>query len=165
MLPKVEVVPTGQEAQVDERVMSSATAPARAYLPAGQPAVRAAVHVATVRPSVEPYLPAWQGVHVADPAREYVPYPHRPEHWSVVPEPNRPAAQSLHVVDPADEYVPDKQLAQTLSLDTSAEVAPRTARLPAGHKTTPEHLLEERPDVDPYVPAGQGVHLNELSSE
>jgi hypothetical protein len=55
----------------------------------------------------------------------------------------------LQVVDPADENVPAKQLAQTLSNDTSAEVAPRTARLPAGHKTTPEHLLDERPDVEP----------------
>ena len=78
VLPLVEVVPAGHNAHVVDRVLSSATAPARAYLPAGH--VTTPVQESLVSPIVEPNFPAGQGVHVAAPGREYVPYPQGPEH-------------------------------------------------------------------------------------
>ena len=80
VLPLVEVVPAGQDAHVVDRVLSLATAPARAYFPAGHALVSEFVHESLVSPIVEPYFPAGQGVHVAEPSREYVPYPQGPEH-------------------------------------------------------------------------------------
>ena len=80
VLPIVEVVPAGHDAHVVDRVISSATAPARAYFPAGHALVSEFVHESLVSPIVEPYFPAGQGVHVAAPDREYVPYPQGPEH-------------------------------------------------------------------------------------
>ena len=80
VLPIVEVVPAGHDAHVVDRVISSATAPARAYFPAGHALVSGPEHESLVSPIVEPYFPAGQGVHVAEPSREYVPYPQGPEH-------------------------------------------------------------------------------------
>jgi hypothetical protein len=75
------VVPAGQDAHVVDRVLSLATAPARAYLPARHaPLVSGPEQVAIVSPIVEPKVPAGQGVHVAEPSREYVPNPQGPEH-------------------------------------------------------------------------------------
>ena len=82
VLPIVEVVPAGHDAHVVDRVLSSATAPARAYFPAGHAPllVSGPEHESLVSPIVEPNFPAGQGVHVAAPDREYVPYPQGPEH-------------------------------------------------------------------------------------
>ena len=80
VLPLLEVVPAGHDAHVVDRVISSETAPARAYLPAGHKLVSDPEHASLVCPIAEPYFPAGQGVHVAAPDREYVPYPQGPEH-------------------------------------------------------------------------------------
>ena len=80
VLPLVDLVPAGHDAHVVDRVISSATAPARAYFPAGHALVSGPVHESLVSSIFEPYFPAGQGVHVAAPDREYVPYPQGPEH-------------------------------------------------------------------------------------
>ena len=82
ILSLFEVVPAGQDAHVVNRVLTLATAPARAYLPAGHsPApVSGPEHASVGSPIVEPNFPAGQGVHVAAPVREYVPNPQGPEH-------------------------------------------------------------------------------------
>jgi len=104
VLPIVEVVPAGHDAHVVDRVISSATAPARAYFPAGHALVSGPVHESFVSPIVEPYFPAGQGVHVAEPSREYVPYPQGPEHLSSAPVPKRPAAQFEQEVEPCFDH-------------------------------------------------------------
>ena len=113
VLPLLEVVPAGHDAHVVDRVLSSATAPARAYLPAGRcPAlVSDPEHASLVSPIVEPYFPAGQGVHA--------------------------------VVD---------------------EVAPETAYVPMKHVTLAVQALEVKTVAEPYVPAGQGVHAAVVAS-
>ena len=80
VLPLLEVVPAGHDAHVVDRVISSETAPARAYLPAGHKLVSDPEHASLVSPIVEPYFPAGQGVHaVVDevaPETAYVPMKH-----------------------------------------------------------------------------------------
>ena len=80
ILSLFEVVPAGQDAHVVNRVLSLATAPARAYLPAGHALVSGPEHASLVSPIASPNFPAGQGVHVAAPVREYVPNPQGPEH-------------------------------------------------------------------------------------
>jgi len=110
--------------------------------------------VATWRPVVEPYVPAGQDEHVAEPANEYVPKPHGPEHWSSAPVPYRPAAHGEHVVEPAAAHFPAGQLAQTLVSVMTDDDAPMTAYFRGGQITRPVHLEDVRPVVEPYVPAG-----------
>ena len=103
VLPLSEVVPAGQDAHVVDRVLSSATAPARAYLPAGH--VTTPVQESLVSPIVEPYFPAGQGVHaVVDevaPETAYVPMKHvtlavQALEVKTVAEPYVPAGQGVH---------------------------------------------------------------------
>ena len=102
VLPLVEVVPAGHDAHVVDRVLSSATAPARAYLPAGHVLVSDPEHESLVSPIVVPYFPAGQGVHaVVDevaPETAYVPM----KHVTL-------AVQALEVKTVADPYVPAGQ--------------------------------------------------------
>ncbi len=105
ILALLEVVPAGQDAHVVNRVLSLATAPARAYLPAGHALVSGPEHASLVSPIVEPYFPAGQGVHaVVDevaPETAYVPMKHvtlAVQVLAVKPgeDPNVPAGQGVH---------------------------------------------------------------------
>jgi len=105
VLPIVEVVPAGHDAHVVDRVISSATAPARAYFPAGLALVSGPVHESLVSPIVEPYFPAGQGVHAVveevAPETAYVPMKHvtlavQALEVKPVVEPNVPAGQGVH---------------------------------------------------------------------
>jgi len=69
ILPAGDENPAAQEAQTLELVKVFDVAPARAYFPIGQ--IIVPVHVALVRPGVDPYFPAAHGVHaVVEPAVE-----------------------------------------------------------------------------------------------
>ena len=66
---------------------------------------------------------------------------------------------SVADVLPAAEIKPFEQLAHTVERDVSEDVAPAIAYLPAAQSVmVPEQVLEVKPSVSPYVPAGQGVH-------
>ena len=67
---------------------------------------------------------------------------------------------SVADVLPAAEIEPSGQLTQ--ASESLLALAPTLAYLPAAHSLmVPEQVLEVKPSVSPYVPAGQGVHALE----
>jgi len=106
---------------------------------------------------VAPGRAAFLDGHVTVPEQEAVSSP--------VSEPYVPAGQNVHDVEPANEYEPVAQIPQTVESLTVLEVAPARALLPAGHETVPVQVATWRPVVEPYVPAGQDVHVAEPANE
>jgi hypothetical protein len=138
VLPAGDDLPAAQDAQTLALARILDGAPATAYFPAGQ--VNVPVHVALVKPAVDPYVPAGQSVHAA-PASEYL-----------------PAAQSVHcaiAVLPAGDDLPAAQDAQTVESVRVFVLAPARAYLPTGQVNVPVQEAVCKPAVDPYVPAGQ----------
>jgi hypothetical protein len=149
-----------------------ALAPAREYCPAthpvcvgdvdpaGQayPAVHGPVHVDTVSPVVDPYRP---GSHcplhaalVSPAVAPYVPEGHCPLHWALdnpAVAPYRPATQSVHDPAPTREYWPTPHCSAVALVDPAAQAYPAVQ--------LPVQAAVGRPAVDPYLPAGQAVHV------
>ena len=108
-------------------------------LPAGQvnPAEHSPLHPALVSPDVDPNVPAGHG-----PLHDALPSP--------ADDPYSPGAQSTHAADPTVLYRPSGHNAAVGVTD------PATHAYPAEH--CPLQAAEVIPAVDPYNPAGQGVH-------
>ena len=128
-----------------------AAAPARLYCPGTQaagvgdvepgvqnePAEHSPLHPALVSPDVDPNVPAGhRPLHDALPSPEDDPY--------------SPGAQSTHAADPS---VLDRPSGHNAAVGVTD---PATHAYPAEH--CPLQAAEVRPAVDPYNPAGQGVH-------
>ena len=135
-------LPAVQLPQFVVEVVTFDTAPANAYLPAGQLSV--SVQVDDFKPVVDPYVPAGQSAQVevfvmdefVAPASAYRPIAHDtvPEQEAVVKPvvtPNVPAGHEIHIDEPCTEYVPAGQM--------------------------PVHVDDVIPDVAPYEPAVQFI--------
>ena len=112
--------------------------------------------VDTLRPVVEPKVPAGQVVQVVAtvlvatvaPARAYLPTAH-------VTVPLHNGVFKLPVVAP---NVPLGQGAQFHKFVVTVELAPASAYFPPPQLRGPVQVGEVNPAVDPYVPLGQAVH-------
>jgi hypothetical protein len=163
VLPEGDEKPEEQEAQTFASVKVFDVAPGRAYLPTGHvsgrqepplpveyvPAIQSMQLALDVLPADED-LPAGQLVQTV-PAVEYVPATH--------------CVQAELDVLPAGDDKPAKQEAQTLVFVKVFDVAPGTAYLPAGQVIAPEQAADVNLVVDPYVPAGQLMQLEEPAVE
>jgi len=163
MLPEGDEKPAKQDAQTLVLVKVFDMAPARAYLPAGHvserqgpplpveyvPALQSMQLALDVLPADED-LPAGQFVH-AVPAVEYVPATH--------------CVQAELAVLPRGDERPEEQEAQTLVLVKVFDVAAGRAYLPAGQVIVPEQAADVNLVVDPYVPAGQLMQIEEPAVE
>ena len=92
------------------------------------------MHVATVRPVVEPYLPASHGVQLVAPAGEYVPAEQSPLDEEVVRpgvEPYLPAGHGVQVPTFPREYIPSGHIILP-EPEPLVEVLPYLSIEPAG---------------------------------
>ena len=78
-----------------------------------------------------------------------------------------PPLQTVHKeldVLPALDVVPPGQLAQTVALEVSDELAPIREYLPAGHVTFPEQAADVNAGALPNVPEGQSRHSDPVKA-